>query len=112
MIEGTKSIFLTDDAVNEKKEHDYKVVITTIRKSEGYTLTRLKAMVTCVYPSNNATREQIEGRINRIGQAAKTVHFRIVHCGILSYILTKHNDARNLSAVLQTLADEIQMEND
>eukprot|EP01127_Copromyxa_protea_P008093 TRINITY_DN1851_c0_g1_i1.p1 TRINITY_DN1851_c0_g1~~TRINITY_DN1851_c0_g1_i1.p1 ORF type:complete len:1221 (+),score=281.09 TRINITY_DN1851_c0_g1_i1:456-4118(+) len=107
LLSSGNSIFLTDQAVEEKKEHDYKVVITTIRKSEGYTLTRLKVLVTSVYPSNNATREQMEGRINRIGQKAKEVKFYAVHVGILSYILKKHKDARNLSAVLETLADEI-----
>lgn len=107
LLSAGNSIFLTDDTVKEKKEHDYKVVITTIRKSEGYTLTRLNVMITCVYPSNNATREQIEGRINRIGQKSKSVSFYTVHVGLLSYILKKHKDARNLSAVLETLADEI-----
>jgi superfamily II DNA or RNA helicase len=108
LLSAGNSIFLTDETVEEGKEHDYKVVITTIRKSEGYTLTRLKALVTCVYPSNNATREQIEGRINRIGQKAKEVQFFTVHVGILSYIMKRHKDARNLSAILETLADEIQ----
>lgn len=107
VLSAGNSIFLTDQTVEEKKEYDYKVVITTIRKSEGYTLTRLNTLITSVYPSNNATREQIEGRINRIGQKAKSVTFYTVHCGILSYILKKHKDARNLSAVLETLADEI-----
>lgn len=107
VLAAGKSIFLTDQTVEDKKEHDYKVVITTIRKSEGYTLTRLNTLVTSVYPSNNATREQIEGRVNRIGQKSKSVTFFTVHVGILSYILKKHKDARNLSAVLETLADEI-----
>jgi len=47
---------------------DYKVVIVTKRKAQGYTLTRLSVMLTSVYPSNNATREQLAGRINRLGQ--------------------------------------------
>ena len=57
--------------------------------------------------NNNATREQIEGRINRIGQKAKELHIRTVHCGILTFILQHHKDARSLSQVLQTLADEV-----
>jgi len=107
LIKGSDSIFLTDMAVEKNKVNDYKVVITTIRKCEGYTLTRLKAMVTSVYPSNNASREQIEGRINRIGQKAKVIYIRTVHIGILTYIMQKHKDARNLQAVLQALCDEI-----
>ena len=109
LISKDRSIFLTDKAVSSNKVRDYKIVITTIRHSEGYTLTRLSAMVSGVYPSNNATREQLEGRINRIGQKSDTVYYRIVHAGILTYILEHHNDARNLSAVLSAIADEIKM---
>jgi len=107
LIKGSESIFLTDAAVEKNKVPDYKVVITTIRKCEGYTLTRLKAMVTSVYPSNNASREQIEGRINRIGQKSPMIYIRTIHTGILTYIMQKHKDARNLQAVLQALCDDI-----
>jgi len=109
LIDKDHTLFLTDASVKDGRVHDYRVVITTIRHSEGYTLTRLNTMVTGVYPSNNATREQLEGRINRIGQTSDTVHYRIVHAGILTYILQRHNDARNLSAVLSALAEEISM---
>lgn len=101
------SIFLTDEAVNEGKVHDYKVVIVPVRKAEGYTLTRLSAMVTSVYPSNNATREQLEGRINRVSQNRSEIDYRIVHVGILTSILRNHNNAKNLSIALQGLAKEI-----
>lgn len=109
LISKDKTLFLTDSSVASKSVSDYSVVITTIRHSEGYTLTRLNSMITGVYPSNNATREQLEGRINRIGQSSDTVYYRIVHAGILTHILHRHNDARNLSAVLSALAEEINM---
>lgn len=104
------SIFMTDEAVLDGSIPDYKVVIVPTRKSEGYTLTRMRAMVTCVYPSNNATREQLEGRINRVSQHSKEVHYRVVHTGILTYILQHHNDAASLSAVLSAIAKEIDMD--
>lgn len=107
LIGKGKSIYLTEEAVNEGKIHDYKAVIVPISKSEGYTLTRFQHMITSVYPSNNATREQIEGRINRLSQHAKNIYITTIHVGILTYIKNKHVDARNLSKVLQTLADEI-----
>jgi hypothetical protein len=66
-------------------------------------------MVTGVYPSNNADREQLEGRINRIGQKSPSVQYITVHTGILTYIMNNHNDARNLSAVLSALAGNIKM---
>jgi hypothetical protein len=106
-LTGGDSIFLTDEYVNTGKVPDYKVVIVPIKKAEGYTLTRLSAMVTSVYPSNNATREQIEGRINRISQNEKMIIYRTVHIGVLTAILRNHNNAKNLSIALQGLAKEI-----
>jgi len=106
-LTGGDSIFLTDEYVKAGKVPDYKVVIVPIRKAEGYTLTRLSAMVTSVYPSNNATREQIEGRINRISQNEKMIIYRTVHIGVLTVILRNHNNAKNLSIALQGLAKEI-----
>ena len=107
LITATQTLFLTDDSVNKKVTPDYKIVITTVRKSAGYTLTRLSSMVTGVYPSNNADREQLEGRINRIGQSSPDIKYITVHTGILTYIKQKHIDAKNLSAVLSALAGDI-----
>ena len=50
LIEKDKSIFLTEESVEKKKSPDYKIVITTKRKAQGYTLTRLSVMITSVYP--------------------------------------------------------------
>jgi hypothetical protein len=107
LIRNGKSIFLTDKSVKDGLYPDYKIVITTIRKVEGYTLTRFNTMITSVYPSNNANREQLEGRINRICQKSDTVYYKIIHTGILTYILKNHNDAKNLSSILATLSDVI-----
>ncbi len=109
LITKDKTLYFTDESVETGKVRDYKVVIGPIQKSEGYTLTRLKTMITGVYPSNNATREQIEGRINRISQKSKTIDFITVHTGILTYIMNKHVDARNLSKALQNIAQNIDM---
>ena len=65
------SIKLTDQSVQKGETPDYKIVITTKTRSLGYTLTRFDRMISCVYPSNNADREQLEGRINRLGQKSK-----------------------------------------
>ena len=106
LIEKYSSILLTDDEVENGNQKDYKVVITTKNKVEGYSLTRLKVMITGVYPSNNAVREQLEGRINRIGQNSDKVWNITVHTGILTYILKKHTDAKNISAVLNSISKE------
>ncbi len=107
MIKGNDSLFLSDDAVNNGSVPDYRVVIVPIRKAEGYTLTRLSVVITSVYPSNQATREQLEGRINRIGQKEKDIYYVTVHAGILTRLLYKHADAKSLSLALQSLANEI-----
>jgi superfamily II DNA or RNA helicase len=106
LIEKDKSIFLTDESVKKKKTPDYKVVIVTKRKAQGYTLTRLSVMITSVYPSNNATREQLVGRINRLGQQTEPLLYKTVHIGILTSIMENHNNAKSLSAALQAMAEQ------
>jgi len=105
-LEKGSSIFLTDESV-KKGEPDYEIVITTIRQSEGYTLTRLNSFVSGIYFSNNSTREQLEGRINRIGQKSKIVDYFYVHCGILTYIHRKYKDVKSLAMALESLSEEI-----
>lgn len=104
ILTSQTSIYLTDNAVAEKRVPDYKVVIVPQRKAEGYTLTRLGAMITSVYPSNNANREQLEGRINRIGQSHNPIYITTVYIGLLKHIYEKHRDAKNINAVLRSLA--------
>ena len=110
LLKGGESLFMADEAVKNKTVPDYKAVLIPLQLSMGYTLTRLKAMVTGVFPSSQATREQLDGRINRITQKAKIIHYRIVHVGILTHVLRKHNDAASISSVLSALAKEIEMQ--
>jgi hypothetical protein len=58
-------------------------------------------MITSVYPSNNATREQLAGRINRIDQTTEPLLYKTVHIGILTTIMKNHNNAKSLSVALQ-----------
>lgn len=103
LIEKDKSIILTDETV-ENGEKDYKIVIVTKNRSQGYTLTRLSMMVTSVYPSNTATREQLRGRINRIGQKTEPLLYKTVHIGLLTYIMENHTHAGNILQTLQSLS--------
>lgn len=107
MISKDNLIYFTDETVKNGETYDYKIVITTLNNSTGYTITRLSKMITSVYPSNNATREQLEGRINRVSQNSDSVEYTTVHCGILSYIYHKHKYTKSLSLVLKELCDEI-----
>lgn len=85
----------------------YDVVLVTVKQAEGYTLTRLTAMVTCVYPSNDATRQQLEGRINRISQRAKKVDYYTYHAGMLSNLYEVHANARAITDALKGYAKVI-----
>lgn len=102
-------LFDKDNQITLTPEYNgpVKVVITTKRHSEGYTLTKFRIMITSVYFSNQATREQLEGRINRIGQTSPNVLIIVYHTGILSYINEKYEKARTLSEALKGFAGEV-----
>lgn len=77
-----------------------EVVITTIRLDTGYDVTSARYMITAPYPSNEATRTQLIGRIVRISQLAPEVFIETLHCGILSYTLNHHETARMIAKSL------------
>ena len=112
LIEKNASLTLNDKLVEKKQVNDYKIVITTIRRATGYTLSRLKIMITSVYPSNNAVRTQLEGRIDRIDQNAEKIWYYTFHTGILTNILERHRDAQNLMNALKAIAEEINIQNE
>lgn len=80
-----------------------KIIVVPLSKCEGYSLTKMAVMIRSVYPSNNATRVQMEGRINRIGQRAEEVTYYTVHGGLLTRILNDHTAAKSIHNVLEAL---------
>jgi len=85
----------------------YDVVITTCTHSTGFTLTQADTMVTSIYFSNQATRDQLEGRILRVGQTATEVNVYILHTGILTYTKDHYEDARSLRMSMEDLAEAV-----
>jgi DNA-binding ferritin-like protein len=83
------------------------VVITTCRHSTGFTLTQAHTMVTAIYYSNQATRDQLEGRILRLGQTAPEVFVHILHTGLLTYTKDHYEQARSLRESMEDLALKI-----
>lgn len=61
-----KSIHLTEQVVMDGEEPPYKCVVAAVRNCEGYSLTWMTCMITGSYPSNQASRTQMRGRINRL----------------------------------------------
>jgi hypothetical protein len=80
-----------------------RVVITTLAHSTGYTVTRFRRFFTTVMPTNEATREQLRGRINRIGQRSKTIlNCTVVDAGgFWDAVLRRHAHPRNINDVLK-----------
>jgi hypothetical protein len=52
-------------------------------------------------------REQLEGRINRIGQSRKEIDYYYVHCGVLSFIRKKYKNVKSLAMAIEGLAKHI-----
>lgn len=82
-----------------------KCVITTPQYSQGYDITAMTVMLTSVYRMNDATREQLEGRINRISQKSSSILILIYHSGFLTSILEKHEYMRAFSSSMKGYAD-------
>lgn len=74
------------------------VVVVRMSQSEGYTVTKLGVRVTSVYFSNQATREQIQGRLIRISQRRKAVRCVEVVAGVLRNVKKKYDSAALQSA--------------
>ena len=91
---------------------DIQVIITTIRHSAGYTLTKCRVTLTSVYFSNEATREQLLGRTNRAGQLSPNVLLITYHTGILTYLLKNYEKARTLAQALKGFAQTIEVDVD
>lgn len=79
------------------------IIITTVRKSEGYTLTKLGTMITSVYFSNLATRQQLQGRINRVSQIRNLVREFTVYAGLLEFVMAKYDNVRNINMIMEEL---------
>lgn len=87
-----------------------QVVISTHKFVEGYQMTASRIAVSEVIFSNQTTREQWEGRINRISQKSPWVKYITIHTGILTFIMEKYDKARKLSEALKGFADDINMD--
>ena len=86
------------------------IIITTPKDAEGYNLSRYTICITGVYFSNEATREQLERRINRIDQTSPVIRIVIIHSGIVSYIHLNYEKARSLRQALLGFARDVQVD--
>ena len=112
--QGIQNIFLitsnTSIVLTPADNSPIMVVITTMRQAEGYTLTDRRISIYCVCLSNLCSRDQMDGRTNRIGQPSPAIRIITVHAGILSYILKRYESARSLAEAIRGFADDIHLE--
>jgi len=87
------------------------VVITTIRHVEGYTLTDRRVAIQPLVFSNQASRDQRDARLNRIGQLSDRIWLINIHAGILSYINTKYKHAKSLAEAAKCFATKVDVTN-
>lgn len=81
------------------------IVITTTRMSEGYTLTKLGTMITSVYFSNLATRQQLEGRINRISQVRNSVNIFTLYTRLLDLVMVNYKYVSSVANAIKLLSE-------
>jgi hypothetical protein len=101
-VAATKTTGVVDEE-RARRLRDCRVVITTVDKNAGYSLTRFDVMLTGVYPSSAAKRRQLEGRLVRRGQKSRVVRFRTYAPGILRNIQKRHDKAESLSAAIKLM---------
>lgn len=94
-IQHKKTIHLTEQAVITEQEQPFKVVIAALRYCEGYSLTWCTCMITGCYPSNQASRTQMKGRINRL-DAQRLIKRYITILGGVTSITYRYQEAAKL----------------
>jgi hypothetical protein len=99
--ENKKFIDLPPDLPEGDWRNALEVIITTPRHAAGYTLTKCNLMITGVYFGNQATREQLVGRILRMGQRSKQIDIETFHTGLLSYTQKKYDSAKAVADSLR-----------
>lgn len=103
----------TERTTETQRDASIGVILVTKSDVTGYNLTRMGAIVTCVYASNAAKRHQLRGRIRRLGQTRDTVkYFTVVpkHT-ILELLHQRHNSIDKTNESLAQLAEEFVREN-
>lgn len=103
-ITSKTSLTLTNKTVEEGMV-DYRFVIAPMAISEGYTCTRLSVSLSSTYFSNEASRTQMRGRINRVGQTAENVTYVLYTCEILSTFANAYKHAKNIKRLLSSFVD-------
>jgi hypothetical protein len=94
-------------AMLNKGERVPKICVVGLEYCEGFNLNWMTMMVTGVYPSNQAKRTQMKGRINRVGDYNITRwhrHYIKFHTGMTTVALKHHLKAEVTQKMLDKVA--------
>lgn len=105
LINSSNPITLTPNISN-----NIQAVITTKQHVEGYTLTDRRIGIYEVFLANQSVYEQLDGRMNRIGQYSSFIRIITIHSGILSYIYKRYQKAHTLAEALRGFAQDIDLD--
>lgn len=110
-IDESTIILVTKDSpiVLTDEDKTYRVAITTIHHTTGYTAVKMSVLITSVYFTDEATRIQLVGRIHRVSQRRNEIDVITTHTGILTRILDRYEQGRNMIAALKSIAQEIEV---
>lgn len=103
-IRHEKTIHLTEQAVMTGQEPPYKVVVAAQRYCEGYSLTWMTCMFTGAYPSNQASRTQMRGRINRLDAQRLYKRYYTVLTGVTTITYRYQEAAKMMEDALRNTA--------
>ena len=95
----------TNSPLSISKETPHNACVIT--PSLSYSLHKLRIKLQEVILSNQATRDQLDGRLNRIGQPSPMIRDVTIHAGILTYIHRRYEEARSLAEALRGFAEDI-----
>jgi hypothetical protein len=94
-VQHYKTIHLTEQNVMDGVVHPFKVVVAALRNCEGYSLTWMTCQISGSYPSNQASRTQMRGRINRLDAQRLDKKYWTVLAGVTT-ITHRYQEAAKL----------------
>ena len=98
------------DSLEAPNAADYGIIVVPMSRVRGYnSAVRLGVMVTGVYPSNNADRQQLRGRLYRIGQTRQTVEYVtvVMENSVLSLLRQRHESVGMIGKSIEQVYKKI-----
>lgn len=109
LVEMLKARGVQAGGFDQRDDPSLEVLVVVCRNARGYnSAIRFGCMVTGVYPGNAADRQQMQGRLSRIGQQRRELRFVTVFMkgSILQLLHEKQLVAGNTNSSIQALGEK------